>query len=227
MKSRSLFALLLWLMSPSLVLAEQPAAKKSRAHPSLHIEKKSTSNTLDALLSNAYQAYQTGAFSRARQSYFDALKHAPQNRDALLGLAAIAQRETPEIAVQYYQRVVQFYPHDATAHTALAALNPADDNAESRLKFLLNAQPESASLNFALGNQYAAQARWNEAQQAFFQAHRLASDNPQFALNLAISLDHLGQPKPARQYYQLALQLDNQHALDSVAITQRIQQLSL
>ena len=62
-------------------------------------------------------------------------------------------------------------------------------------------------LQFTLGNQYAQQGRWAEAQQAYFRAFTADPDNPDFAYNLAVSLDHLRQPKLALEYYRRALAL--------------------
>jgi tetratricopeptide (TPR) repeat protein len=78
--------------------------------------------------------------------------------------------------------------------------------AESRLKTLLSAQPESAALNFALGNLYARQNRWAEAQQVYFNAVAADGDNPDYLFNLAVSLDHLRQPRLAGQHYRMALE---------------------
>ena len=68
---------------------------------------------------------------------------------------------------------------------------------ESRLKTLLASQPESGSLNFALGNLYSRQGRWSEAQQVYFNAVAADADNPDYLFNLAVSLDHLRQPRLA------------------------------
>ena len=62
-------------------------------------------------------------------------------------------------------------------------------------------------MSFALGNQYASQRRWAEAQQAFFAAFSGDPENADYAYNLAISLDHLRQPRLALEYYQRALAL--------------------
>ena len=75
----------------------------------------------------------------------------------------------------------------------------------SRLKTALGNQPDSPDLYFALGNLYAQQSRWSEAQQAYFRAYAGDPDNADFLFNLAVSLDHLHQNKLAAQYYQMAL----------------------
>jgi Flp pilus assembly protein TadD len=67
--------------------------------------------------------------------------------------------------------------------------------------------PGSHVLNFTLGNQLAQQGRWAEAQQEYFRAFTGEPDNADFAYNLAISLDHLRQPKLALEYYQRAIAL--------------------
>ena len=48
-----------------------------------------------------------------------------------------------------------------------------------------------------LGNLYADQSQWAPAQQAYFQAHHLEPDNPDYAYNLAVGLDHAA-PAEAR-----------------------------
>ena len=61
--------------------------------------------------------------------------------------------------------------------------------------------------NFTLGNQFAQQGRWAEAQQEYFKAFAAEPENADFAYNLAVSLDHLRQPSQALDYYQRALAL--------------------
>jgi len=57
---------------------------------------------------------------------------------------------------------------------------------------------------------YAAQQRWNEAQGAYFNALLFAhqsdepSVNPDYAYNLAVSLEQLDQPITALEYYRQA-----------------------
>ena len=78
---------------------------------------------------------------------------------------------------------------------------------ESRVKSMLAANPEANVLHFTLGNQYAQQGRWAEAQQAYFKAFAANPENPDFAFNLAVSLDQLRQGKLALEYYRKALSL--------------------
>ena len=66
---------------------------------------------------------------------------------------------------------------------------------------------EAAVLHFALGNVYAGESRWAEAQQAYFRAVSSDPGNADYAFNLAVSLDHLNQNKHAADYYRRALAL--------------------
>jgi uncharacterized protein HemY len=80
-------------------------------------------------------------------------------------------------------------------------------SAETRVKQLIARDPASGFLYFTLGNTYVDQQRWPDAQQAFFQAHHLQPDNPDYAYNLAIALEHIGQPRSALDYYRRAVLL--------------------
>jgi Tfp pilus assembly protein PilF len=176
----------------------------------LNIRHRPESDSIDPILSDAYQAYQTGDYTTAEQHYRDALTQDQNNSDALLGLAAIAQQQgKDDAAIQFYHRILALDPHDPVAQAALTSLTPAEaGNKEFRFKQLIAQQPESAALHFALGNQYAEQSRWIEAQQAYFNAYTAEPSSALFAFSLAISLDHLGQSNTAAQYYRQALQLD-------------------
>ena len=183
---------------------------------------------IDPILNNAYLAYRSGNLDQAQQLYLRAHSLDANNSDALLGLAAIAQRRGEDkLAAHYYAQVLALDPRNAVANAGMSALT-TDANRESRLKILLNEQQNSSSLHFALGNYYAEQSRWGEAQQAYFDAYKEEPDNAELAFNLAVSLDRLGQTKPATQYYQRALQLDqgNHAGFDHATITQRIKELT-
>ena len=185
-------------------------------------------DSIDPLLNNAYLAYRSGKLDEAQQLYRQALKLDANNTDALLGLAAIAQRGGKgNEAAHYYSQVMALDPRNAVANAGMSALTN-DDNRESRLKTLLYEQPNSTSLHLALGNYYAGQERWGEAQRAYFDAYKLAPDQADLAFNLAVSLDRLGQNKSAAQYYQRALQLDPQLSagFDHKQISQHIEDLT-
>lgn len=212
--------------------AETPQARGSTSrHASaapVRIEQRISEPQVDPLLNDAYFAYRYGMPDEAQRLYLAMLKKDAHNSDALLGLATLAQqRGENRMAAQYYARVLALDPRNALAHAGMSALT-TDENNESRLKTLLREQGNSAALHFALGNLYAEQSRWGEAQQAYFNAYTLEPGNAEFAFNLAVSLDHLGQGKLAAQHYQRALQLDPSHraGFDHAQISQRVQELS-
>ncbi|MDH4215548.1 MAG: tetratricopeptide repeat protein [Gallionella sp.] len=205
----------------------QAAEQQTSGKPPLLIEQHQA-ESIDPLLNSAYLAYREGKFDRAQQLYREALKLDGRNTDALLGLAAIAQRRGADgVAAHYYAKVLELNPRDAVANAGMSALT-SNDNVESRLKILLNEQQDSAALHFALGNFFASQERWGEAQQAYFNAHKLDPNNAGLAFHLAISLDRAGKKKLAAQYYQSALQLDPTHSegFDHAKILQRIEELN-
>lgn len=207
--------------------ATKAPSQQSGSSAPMHIEQHPP-ESIDPLLNSAYLAYREGKFDQAQQLYREALKLDERNNDALLGLAAIAQRRGADsTAANYYAKVLELNPRDPVANAGMSALT-TDDNIESRIKILLYEQQDSSALHFALGNHYASQERWGEAQQAYFNAYKLEPKNAGLVFNLAVSLERLGQKKLAAQYYQSALQLDPSHSggFDHTLISQRIEELT-
>ncbi len=185
----------------------------------------------DPVLEGAYQAFNAGDLARSRDGYRQVLRNSPNSRDALLGLAAVEmQAKHYDAAERFYTRLLELDPRDAYAHAGMIGLKGQVDPlaAESRLKNMIAAQPEAGFLNFTLGNQYAAQGRWAEAQQAYFRAHSGDPEHPDFAYNLAVSLDKMHQSKPALEYYRLALTLAEGHPIsfDRAQVSKRVSQLA-
>ncbi|HEV2611024.1 MAG TPA: tetratricopeptide repeat protein [Noviherbaspirillum sp.] len=166
-------------------------------------------STANPGLDQAYQAFIAGDLGAAQQQYERVVQREPNNRDALLGLAAIAvKRQQPEQAASHYVRLLDADPADGEAIAGLVSLNQGDPNQnESRLKKVLAQNPQSGAVLFALGNLYAQQSRWADAQQTYFRAYTTAPNNPDYAFNLAVSLDRLNQGKLALDYYRRALAL--------------------
>ena len=163
---------------------------------------------VDPALLRGFDAFNRGDLELAQLEYERAQKSDPRNTDALHGLAAVAVRQgRHDQADLLYRRIVEANPQDTAAMSALINSRTQIDPgaAESRLKSLSAAQPELAAPQFALGNLYARNGRWNEAQQAYFSAYGAEQDNPDILYNLAISLEHLRQNKLAAQYYTLAI----------------------
>jgi tetratricopeptide (TPR) repeat protein len=183
--------------------------KKNVDEKAIAISRTKSVEKKDQLINSAYAQYSSGNFIQAEAAYQEVLKIMPENRDALLGMAAIAWRKgNVQGAYEYYLEVLKLFPKDVVATTGMISLQDTDPlKNESIIKLMLREQPETAFLHFALGNNYAAQSRWPEAQQAFFEAFHLQSDNPDYAYNLAVSLDHIGQLRAAMDFYNKALDL--------------------
>jgi tetratricopeptide (TPR) repeat protein len=185
---------------PLLAPPAGPEVAVSRTAPQVHPR-------VDA----GYAAYQAGDLAKARAEYEQALSDEPTNRDALLGMAAVETRSGRYGAAEAaYLRLLQVDPRDSHAQAGLLALRSARLDplaAESRVKSMLAQDPAAHALNFALGNQLAQQGRWAEAQQEYFKAFAADPENADFAYNLAVALDHLRQPRLAREYYQRAISL--------------------
>lgn len=159
-------------------------------------------------LTRGFDAFNRGDLPTAQADYERALQADPRNTDALHGLAAVAVRQNRlDQAEQLYRKIVEADPQDTTAASALINLRRQSDPnaAESRLKTLAADQPDLAAPHFSLGNLYARQGRWNDAQQSYFRAHNAEPDNPDIMFNLAVSLEHLRQNKLAARYYGQAI----------------------
>ena len=183
-------------------------------------------------VSTGYNAYQAGDLAKARGEYQQVLREEPGNRDALLGIAAVEMRgQRYDLADAYYQRILRADPRDPHAQAGLLALRSQQLDpvlVESRVKSLIAADREANVLYFTLGNQYAQQGRWAEAQQAYFKAFAADPENADYAFNVAVSLDQLHQPKLALEYYRRALTLAEKRSASFApeVARARVQQLS-
>ncbi len=206
--------------------SRDPANRPRAAAPGVFqpsISGKQQAQTLD----KAYDAWLSDRLDEAHHGYEQVLRRDPRNTDALLGLAVIAsQQGNAERAQALYLQVLESDPGNVTAQAALINMRGQSSAArsESRLKTLIAKQPDSAALFFALGNLYAGQSRWSEAQQAYFQSYSLEPGNADHVFNVAVSLDHLRQKKLAAQYYRMALTAaeTSPSAFDKNAAAQRI-----
>ncbi|HUN67876.1 MAG TPA: tetratricopeptide repeat protein [Burkholderiales bacterium] len=200
---------------------DDPALSVNRGKPQIHPQ-----------VSSGYAAFLAGDLAKARDDYQQALRDEPGNRDALLGLAAVEMRaQRYDLADGYYRRVLQADPRDPHAQAGMLALRSEQLDpvqVESRVKTLIASDRDANVLYFTLGNQYAKQGRWAEAQQAYFKAFATDPDNPDFAFNVAVSLDQLRQPKLALEYYRRALALAEKRSANfsADAVRERVQQLS-
>jgi tetratricopeptide (TPR) repeat protein len=178
-----------------------------------------------------YGALVSGDLDAARRHYEAALAADPANLDAQLGLAtAEARSGRIASAAAAYERALALDPENPTAAAGLAALaDPARPEAlENALRTDIARHPQSAALRVTLGDLLAGQGRWAEAQAAYFDAQRLRPGDPDIAYNLAVSLDHLGQRRPAAEFYRRALEARRTRAaqFDAAAASRRLAELS-
>ncbi|VAW73437.1 hypothetical protein MNBD_GAMMA10-1491, partial [hydrothermal vent metagenome] len=194
-------------------LAQHPAhhpVQHSRAAPEIKFIQARKSDPVHTLLLQAYAAFHAQSYSQSEGLYNRVLKREEKNRDALLGLAAIAiKQQRYEYARQKYRYLLKLNPTDNIATAALSSIDK-QTNAQlsvSKLKFMLKSSPDSAPLYFALGGIHSKLNNWPEAQAAYFSAWAADNENADYAFNLAISLDHLEKNQQALKFYQLSLKL--------------------
>ena len=171
------------------------------------------------LLQQAKSLYVKGSYTEAESLYRSVLVKNPTNIDALHGLALVAVASGRyQLAVATYLQVLDYYPSDPVSIadlTNLTNLHGASGQnfyeTESALKKLIGRHQEwDSRLYFALGNVYAANSRWLEAQRSYFEAHAREQNNPDYAYNLAVVLDYLNKREMAVEYYHMALDLASQ-----------------
>jgi Flp pilus assembly protein TadD len=193
--------------SPPASVAAAPAPQVPRN--TIKVTTGGATPAVNPLHTEAYAALTAGNFESSQRLYSQLLRSEPGNVDAVLGLAAIAtQQGDSDAATRHYLKVLELDPRNTLAQAGLIGIVGRADpqGAETRVKQLIARDP-SAYLYFTLGNTYIDQNRWPDAQQAFFQAYHLQPDNPDYAYNLAVALEQIGQPKPALDFYRRAAQL--------------------
>ncbi len=162
-------------------------------------------------LSEAYSAYEVGHLELAQQKFHEVLNLDPKNITALIGLGGVAASNGQYyVAMDYYQQALKIEPNSLEVYEAIANLSPnieLNSDWQDSLKNMVSIYPNSAALQFALGNLYSSNNDWLAAQESYFNAYALNMNNPDFAVNLAISLDRLGKYQLAAQYYTQALAL--------------------
>lgn len=205
-----------------------PKTESALPRNTIAVSRGSAAPAVSPLLTEAYDALQAGRLDAAQRAYADLARGDPKSIDALLGLASIAlQQGRTEDASKHYMAILELDPRHALAQSGLIGLIGRADPlaAETRLKQLIAREP-SAFLHFTLGNLYADQSLWAQAQQAYFQAHLLEPNNPDYAYNLAVGLEHLGQHKLALGFYRRAAQLASTRGYANFNLAQAQERIS-
>jgi len=175
-----------------------------------------SSTDITALIHSAYSAFNNQQIPKAGALYQQALQVSPQNRDANLGVAAIAVLQGNSIlAIDRYRHLLRLDPVDRDAFAALLELSEENGSLEVEMTgHIAKHKPESQSLYGVLGSYYSRNAKWDQAVRAFeMSSDAIGLANDYF--NLAVSLDHAGHQQRALVYYQEVL--DRTLAGDTVA----------
>ena len=190
--------------APGSATGATPAGSGTR----LQIETGERLEQKQVMLREAYDAFKAGNDTLALQRYNQVLQIDPANRNALLARAAInVHNGNSAAAIKDYQDLLLANPKDSLAMASLLAVaNVSPVETETQLKLMIRDEPDSPHLNFALANAYAAQKRWQEAQGHYFTALQNNPNDPNYAYNLAVSLEHISQPQAAVSYYRRALE---------------------
>ena len=198
----------------------------------LSIQRTNKSDPIGEKLDAAWLAYESGQYDEAEKLYAEVLHLEKNNRDAMLGLGAIAiHKKDVRIAKRYYLALLKQDPRDPIAATAIASLHSDKASIESDEEYLLamlDSNPKAAHLNFALGNIYAQKGEWKTAQQSYFNAWQQDSGNADYVFNLAVSMDQLNKQGQAIKFYKMCLLKSNnkQVGFSREAVQQRIKVLS-
>jgi tetratricopeptide (TPR) repeat protein len=172
-----------------------------------------SSSSGPSILEMAYQDLISGRLPEAGAAYAQALAVNPQERDALLGLAYIAQRQgRKDESLSFYRRVLRQEPGNVTARAGILSLNPSGDVQDfgNQSRQVAEQNPDSAAAQSALGHALVRQDRLADARVAFSRAVQLAPDVPRHAFNLAVAFDRLHNYEEAQRYYERAVRLMKQ-----------------
>jgi len=204
----------------------------SGAAPSVSFQKSNRVDPVAEKLDTAWSAYDAARYGQAKKLYNEVLQIETGNRDALLGIGAIAVIEKDYLlARDTYMSLLKQDPRDPIAIAALASFKNDGVALEKDEQFLLDMlqkTPDAPQLNFALGNIYAQQAKWKSAQQHYFNAWQHDIENADYIFNLAVSMDQLGKQQQALVFYQdcLTKSMNKQVSFSREAVQKRITEIS-
>ena len=163
-----------------------------------------------SIIGKAFHAYSIDNLSEAVALYTRALQLEPYNRDANLGVAAVAMKTgNYPVARVRYQQLLSLDPVDVVAFSALLNLAAAtrDPVIENEMVQHSFQHRDSPALHAVLGNYYSQTARWVMASRSYAAAVGLSPDTADYLYNLAVTLDNLGDSQAAIETYERALAL--------------------
>ena len=163
-----------------------------------------------SIIGKAFHAYSTANLREADALYAQALQLEPYNRDANLGVAAVAMKTgNYPVATLRYRHLLSLDPVDVVAFSALLNLAAATRDPVMENEMILHSSQhrDAPALHAALGNYYSQTARWVMASQSYATAVGLSPDTADYLYNLAVTLDNLGDSQAAIETYERALAL--------------------
>ncbi len=207
----------------------EPAADGPIRPGMLHIVPVDHGEVYACWVRQARERWRRGRMGEAEAAFRRALAAVPDGTEALLGLAALAlERRRPERARRLYRQVLRHHPDHPLALAGLAMVAGRDrPRLRAALEGLIRRHRDRAPLHYALANLYVREGDWRQAQRSYFEALRLDPDQPDYAYDLAVSLDHLGKYRLAARFYRKALQLARlrRPRFDPAAARRRLAQL--
>jgi hypothetical protein len=220
------------VQSRSEIIPEKKTRDIKAAKQVMSIQKTKKQDPVGEKLDAAWLAYENAQYDKAKKLYKDVLIIEASNRDAMLGMGAIAILEKDNIMAQeFYLALLKQDPRDPVATAALASLHNDESSLkvnEERLLSMLQNNPNAAHLNFVLGNIYAQQNKWKSAQLSYFNAWQHDGNNADYIFNLAVSMDQLGKQQQAINFYKDSLHksVNKQVSFSRDAVQKRINDLS-
>lgn len=208
------------------------AKQYDNAASGFSIQKTKKTDPVGERLDDAWLAYEAGQYDEAKNGYNGVLLIEADNRDALLGLGAIAIIEKDHATARNaYLTLLRQDPRDPIASAALSSLQGDETTLasdEAHLLAMLKKAPHAPQLKFALGNNYAQQNKWKLAQQAYFSAWQADDENADYIYNLAVSLDQLNKHQQAVSFYKECLlkSIDKKVSFSRETVQKRIVRLS-
>ena len=163
-----------------------------------------------SIIGKAFHAYSTANLGEAGALYAQALQLEPYNRDANLGVAAVAMKTgNYPVATLRYRHLLSLDPVDVVAFSALLNLAAVTRNPVMENEMILHSSQhrDYPALHAALGNYYSQTDRWVMASQSYAAAVGLSPDTADYLYNLAVTLDNLGDSQAAIDTYERALAL--------------------
>ena len=212
--------------------AETERTNASAPVASITLETSEKADVIRRLLDEAKREFDAGNLAAAEVAFRKILADDLNNVNAMKGLAMVAS-ETGRyrLAASVYLKVLDLQPDDVVAISELISLHSRQSDyklTERKLKSLVGRIPaHDDRLYFALGNLYAELGRWYDAQQNYFNAYSADSNNPDYAFNLAVSLEYVGRQDIALDYYKVAQDLakTGAYSFEDSVLTTRILQL--